>query len=110
MGGGGGVSEALVELFYKKGLFSRPPFIKALPEAQRTHGIELITQIILMTKLILCHQYLKEEKSISFHFVLFVCLSVFLSVFLYICLFIGFLFVMEAGLLSFAICKFWAQK
>ena len=39
--------------------------IKTLPEAQRTQGIEFITQIIFMTEINLISSYLKEKKGIS---------------------------------------------
>ena len=38
---------------------------KTLPEAQRTQGIEFITQIIFMTEINLISSYLKEKKGIS---------------------------------------------
>ena len=37
-------------------------FSKTLPEAQRTQGIEFITQIIFMTKINLMPSYLKDIK------------------------------------------------
>ena len=39
--------------------------LKTLPEAQRTQGIEFITQIIFMTEINLISSYLKEKKGIS---------------------------------------------
>ena len=48
--------------------------LKTLPEAQRTQGIQFITQIIFITQINFMSSYLKEKKSISF--CLFVCLFV----------------------------------